>query len=217
MMNEYHKIQTVFKRDPATNYKTLLTEFARPEFAYLSTLLWEWTEKVNGMNIRVMHDPVHNPVGKFAGKTDKAQLPPMLLAKLRERFGAEDDHEQLSAICPDAPICLYGEGFGPGIQKGGKYLPDGPDFILFDVRIGDLWLQRDDVYGIALKLGIPSVPVAGHGTLLEAVEEVKGGATSMWGNFIAEGYVMRPSVGLAGRNGQRTIAKIKHKDFAQTP
>lgn len=212
MMKEYHKIQTVFKRDPATDYKTLLTEFARPEFEYLAKLYWEWTEKVDGMNIRVMHDPVHTPF-KFAGKTDKAQLPPMLLNKLRERFGPENDYEKLASICDDAPICLYGEGFGAGIQKGGKYLADGPDFVLFDVKIGEHWLQRDDVEDIAAKLGIPSVPIVGHGTLLEAVEEVEAGVNSQWGNFPAEGYVMRPMTELLARNGQRIIAKIKHKDF----
>lgn len=39
---EYHKIQTVFKRNPATNYKTLLMyEWSKPEFEYLAKNQWQ--------------------------------------------------------------------------------------------------------------------------------------------------------------------------------
>lgn len=40
-MNEYHKIQTVFLRDPETKYKTLLEgQYAKPEFEYLKDCEW---------------------------------------------------------------------------------------------------------------------------------------------------------------------------------
>ncbi|MBU1082564.1 MAG: hypothetical protein KKB59_18905, partial [Spirochaetes bacterium] len=48
-MQKYHKIQTVFKRDPETKFKTLLIgDFALPEFEYLKNNLWVYTEKVDG-------------------------------------------------------------------------------------------------------------------------------------------------------------------------
>ena len=54
-MNEYHKIQTVFKRDMQKNGKTLLEgHWTLPEFEYLSVNIWSWSEKVDGTNIRVM-------------------------------------------------------------------------------------------------------------------------------------------------------------------
>ena len=41
MSTQYHKIQTVYKRDPMTNYKTLLDgEFSLPEFEYLANNDW---------------------------------------------------------------------------------------------------------------------------------------------------------------------------------
>ena len=56
-MNVYHKIQTVFKRDPETKYKTLLMgEYSLIEFEYLRYNDWVWTEKINGTNIRVIYD-----------------------------------------------------------------------------------------------------------------------------------------------------------------
>ena len=54
MFKEYHKIITVWKRDPATKYKTLIWgEWATPEFEYLQDAVWSWTEKVDGTNIRL--------------------------------------------------------------------------------------------------------------------------------------------------------------------
>lgn len=51
---EYHKIQTIWLRDPATKHQTLLEgEWAKPEFGYLADNLWEFTEKVDGTNIRI--------------------------------------------------------------------------------------------------------------------------------------------------------------------
>lgn len=212
-MKEYHKIQTVFKRDPETNHKTLTDEFACPEFEYLSACEWVWTEKVGGTNIRVMHDPVHT-VHKFGGKTDNAQIPPFLLDRLIEIFGPEHDHQQIASICDDTPVCLYGEGYGARIQKGGgNYKSDGVNFVLFDVRIGDWWLKREDVEDVAVKLGIQVAPIVGRGPLLFAVDKAMNGFTSAWGDFPAEGLVMRPATELKSRSGRRIIAKIKHKDF----
>ena len=54
-MKEYHKIQTVFKRDPATKIKTLLdVDWSQDAFGYLADNEWVFTEKVDGTNIRVM-------------------------------------------------------------------------------------------------------------------------------------------------------------------
>lgn len=41
MSREYHKIDTVFKRDPSTNNKHLIEgQFSRPEFEYLAGNEW---------------------------------------------------------------------------------------------------------------------------------------------------------------------------------
>ncbi len=206
-MKEYHKIQTVYLRDPATKYKTLLEgQFAKPEFDYLKNDMWVFTEKVDGTNIRVKWD------GKqicFAGKTDRADTPKFLLDTLSELFPPEIF---LANELP--PLCLYGEGYGAKIQKGGgNYIPDGVSFILFDVNIGEMWLERHNVEDIAEKLKIKAVPVVGKGTLLEGVAMVKGGYESRLRKTPPEGIVMRPEVELFNRRNERVIAKIKAKDF----
>ena len=208
-MKEYHKIQTVFKRDPDNKFKTLLFgQYAVPEFEYLEANQWRWTEKIDGTNIRVQltkEDGLY-----FKGKTDRAQIPPFLLDKLNSIFLPK---KEILDNTFDDDVCLYGEGYGAKIQKGGGNYRQDQGFVLFDVKIGDWWLQRKDVMDIAEKLDIDIVPIIGFGTLQEMIEDAREGFKSQWGDFIAEGIVATPLVELKARNGQRVITKIKYKDF----
>lgn len=146
----------------------------------------------------------------FGGKTDNAQIPAFLINRLNDLFLPELDI--FKAQFPDG-VCFYGEGYGAKIQKGGgNYRPD-QDFVLFDVKIGEWWLQRGDVEDIAIKFGIEPVPVIGEGRLSSMVRYAKTGFLSQWGDFQAEGIVARPKVELKARNGARIITKIKYKDF----
>ena len=207
-MKEYHKIQTVFLRDPQTNFKTLLIgQYAKLEFEYLKDNPWVFTEKVDGTNIRVMFD---GSSISFGGKTDNAQIPAHLVTRLQNVF-----LPKLGVFVERFPdgVCLYGEGYGAKIQKGGgNYRPE-PDFVLFDIKIGDWWLQRPDIEEIATALDIDVVPIIGIGTLGHMVDKARTGFHSRWGKFTAEGIVARPSIELKDRSGHRIITKIKHRDF----
>lgn len=205
-MKEYHKIQTVFKRDMQANGRLLYGEWTMPEFEYLANNEWVFTEKVDGTNIRILFDGERV---SFGGKTDNAAIPAKLVGRLRERF---PDGAAFKTAFNCGNVCLYGEGYGAGIQKGGTYSID-QDFILFDVKVGDWWLQREDVEDIASKLSLEVVPVIGIGTLHECIDRVRSGLESAWGRFPAEGIVARPSTELMTRGGQRIITKIKCRDF----
>lgn len=209
-MREYHKITTVYERDPVTNFKTVIEgRFALPVFEYLAKSEWVWTEKVDGTNIRVMWD---GQKVTFGGKTDNAQLFAPLVERLQQLFYA-GAFEQI--FDPGARVCLYGEGYGSKIQKcGGNYKADGVDFTLFDVLVGDTWLERNNVEDISHKFEVKPAPIIGRGNLFDACELAKTRFNSTWGNFTAEGLVMRPTVELKDRLGHRVITKIKCKDFA---
>ena len=209
-MNEYHKIQTLFKRDMEHNGKTLLEgQWTLPEFEFLAGNAWVFTEKVDGTNIRVM---LNGGAVTFGGKTDSAQIPAQLVARLNERFLPLAAKMQEVFGC-DA--CLYGEGYGAKIQKGGGNYRQDQDFVLFDVKVGYWWLQRADVEDVAQKLGLDVVPIIGEGTLHDAIAAAKTGIASTWGNFQAEGIVARPKTELKTRNGHRIITKIKCCDFVR--
>lgn len=207
-MKKYHKIQTVFKRDPKTKFKTLLEgSYSSPELEFLADNQWVFTEKVDGTNIRIMFDGEQIT---FGGKTDRAQIPAFLVTRLNERFLTQE--EKFKELFVDG-VCLYGEGYGANIQKGGGNYRQDQDFVLFDVKIGDWWLQRSDVEDIAKKLHVGIVPIIGWGTLVEMVEQTRQGFNSIWGDFKAEGIVARPATELKTRSGHRIITKIKQKDF----
>ena len=211
----YPKIQTVFKRDPDTRFKTLLLgEYSMPEFEYLKNNTWSFSEKVDGINTRILWDGERIT---FGGKTDRAQISAFLFQRLQEIFPPDIFRaEEIFDLDVDN-ACLYGEGYGAKIQKGGgNYKPNGVDFVLFDVRVGHWWLKREDVLNIAVKLGIDVVPVVGIGTLDEMITMARSGYKSTWGGFVAEGIVARPLVELKTRSGQRVITKIKYKDFERS-
>ncbi len=211
MMEQYPKIQTVYKRDPDNNFKTLLEgEYSLPELWYLKDCAWEWTEKVDGTNIRVDWD---GEDVRFAGRTDKAQTPQFLLDKLEALFPST----LFESTYPDVPMTLYGEGYGARVQKGGgNYIPDGVDFVLFDVLVEGKWLSRQDIITISVALDcVEIVPIIGSGSLGRMVDFVRDGFDSYFGDdiFQAEGIVARPQTELCNRHGQRIITKIKAKDF----
>ena len=214
-MKQYHKIQTVYKRDEKTK-QIIEGEYSMPEFEYLKDNQWVFTEKVDGTNIRIMWN---GTAVTFGGKTDDAQMPVFLLYKLQELFEGTAKRLLFKNTFNDPEgeppqVCFYGEGYGAKIQKGGgKYNPSGVDFVLFDVKISDWWLQRGVVEGIAAKFGIKTVPILGEGKLQDAIEMTRKGFNSRWGEFTAEGIVAKPKVELKTRRGDRIITKIKFRDF----
>jgi hypothetical protein len=101
----------------------------------------------------------------------------MLISALNDGFVGTE--EAFASVFPDStpesPVILYGEGYGPGIQKGGGNYGSDQSFVLFDIKIGPWWLRREDVLEIADKLMIPDVvPVVGKGTLADMVALVRG-------------------------------------------
>ena len=211
--NKYHKILSLFKRNMEGDKKFIIGEWTTPELKFLKDKEWVFTEKIDGTNIRVMWN------GKeviFGGRSDDAQLFTPLLLKLQELFMRLEPRQKFAEIfgTEECDVVLYGEGYGAKIQKGGgNYIPNGVDYVLFDVAVNGVYLERENIEDIANKFGIKVVPIIGYGTLEEAIEITKKGFKSQWGDFIAEGIVARPKVELLTRTGERIITKVKHKDF----
>ncbi|MCI7206994.1 MAG: RNA ligase family protein [Clostridium sp.] len=219
-MAEYQKIQTLFKRDERNII--IPDQFTYPEFEVLKDLKWECTEKIDGTNIRIELASSGNSedgiIMSFKGRTDKANIPEHLLTKLNWLFDREHLMEALNITdeTQDCNITLYGEGYGAKIQKGGNYISNDVNFILFDVKVGKWWLDREAIKDIANKLGINAVPLMGYMTIPEAIEYVKRGFKSTIAenkDYDAEGLVLKAPCGLLKRDGERLITKIKTVDF----
>jgi len=244
---EYHKINAPFKRDKKG--VMLHGDWCMEELYYLSNLEWEFTEKVDGTNIRIEIKRIQDTLFiDIKGRTDNAQIPKPLVEALNGIFGGSGVKitntpttrhpltDEIGRIMVDRDInylTIYGEGYGPKINGGGKYA-DTPNFVVFDIKVGDFWLLRKDVDDFCAKVGLESVPVLGRGILHSGFELVRTGQLrtlsggkikhvldtptgpalrSMWGEFEAEGVIAVPVIPLFDRAGRRIITKIKAKDF----
>lgn len=210
-MREYHKIQTIYKRDNVTK-KLIPYEFTDDTARYLALNEWVFTEKVDGTNIRIYWDG-HKVT--FAGRTDNAQIPAHLVNRLNDLFGGEENAQLFEQKFGEMPVILYGEGYGPKIQGVGAKYRDDVDFILFDVMVGEMYLKRSDVENIAEYFSIDVVPILCQGTLYSGIEYVQTHRESTIAKNGAplEGVVGRPCVEVLDRRGKRVIVKIKCCDF----
>lgn len=209
-MKEYHKIEGLYKRDELTK-KLLPGEYRNEAVEFLKDCQWEFTEKIDGTNIRVHWDG-HRV--EFAGRTDKAIISPKLLEHLEKTFGGEVNEQIFEEHFGDKDVILFGEGYGAKIQNGGDYRADN-SFILFDVMVDDVFLSRGSVASVARYFGIEVVPVVLTGTIKDAENFVRRQPPSTIGTAKMEGLVGRPMVELFTRMQNRVIVKVKVRDMLE--
>jgi len=212
-MYKYHKIETLFNRDE--NFK-VTDKIRLPEFENIKN--WLITEKIDGTNIRVIYTPDEKLI--FRGRTDNASIPTFLLEELQDIFTSE----KIKAILNnpiEQGLCLYGEGYGAKIQKGGGNYNQYNSFRLFDVWIDDCWLEWDGVKDFAEQLKIKTVPQIGAiMTIEQAVELIKNQSLlsmvaeeeGIFGHK-AEGIVARAYPTMLFRRGSPIKWKLKIKDY----
>lgn len=181
--------------------------------AALSNNMWVFTEKVDGTNIRVIWDGYRV---EFRGRTDAAQIAPHLKSHLEEKFGTPEAEQLFEQKFGDKPTVLYGEGYGGNIQNGKRYRPDSA-FILFDVRVGRVFLNRENTGDLSHYFGVRWVPRAfAEVTLNDAIDRIREGQYShltLEPGEYAEGVVGTPVGGFLDRRGNRIIVKLKHADL----
>lgn len=209
MIIEYPKIDAIFCRNLETK-KIEEGNYRDKAFEYLKNIDWEFTEKIDGTNIRIYWDG-HKI--SFYGRTDRAQIPQHLANYLINKFSGNAMEEIFEQEFGEKEVILFGEGYGAKIQNGGDYIQNGVSFALFDVYVNETWLNGDSVYEIADKLNIETVPILFKGKLQEGVAFVKTFPMSTIGNAKMEGVVARPLLELQNNNGKRIITKIKVVDF----
>lgn len=207
---KYHKIHAPYKRytNGPNKGQFIKHEFSRPWIGMLIDVNWIFQEKIDGTNIRINFVPGQGI--RIGGRTDRAQLHPDLVANINALFH-EDVLGKMGELWP-AGVCIYGEGYGAGIQKGGCYRPD-KSFIAFDVRVpGHEFAPPQLAEEWILGLGLDFAPIVGIADLQAAEEEAREGITSTFGDFEAEGYILKHHIPLRA-NGERCILKVKCRDY----
>ena len=207
---KYEKIQTLWKRDADNKYCIMPGQYSKEEFSNIRE--WYATEKIDGMNIRII---LTKGDLRYAGRTDEAVLPDELLNWLISNL-----HLPKMQIVFDMDkakeVILYGEGYGPKIQKGGLYRDD-QSFILFDILIDGMWLEGLYVSLLAKELGIDRAPVLRAGTIANLTDIIIEKQMSQIDGATRpiEGIVCRTRPLLLDRFGNRIVWKLKIKDYDQ--
>lgn len=206
---KYHKVNSLYQRDEKT--KKFISAYSCPEFFNIQ--FWTAYEKIDGTNIRIMYTPKTDEAEAeiyIGGKTDDAQIPAVLYDFLKKKFPLELLEEEFK----ENPCILYGEGFGQKIQQG-SYYRESVGFILFDIKVGKWWLERNNQEDIAKKFDIPIVP---H-IMTASIKEIENFLLEKPKSKIAqyehqmEGLVCRPEPYLFNRRGEMIIFKLKIKDL----
>ena len=232
----YPHIDTLYSRfaeGPLKGRVNVEAGFRSPDFPAVNS--WRLTEKVDGQNIRVCYWPVSKE-RDFRGRSDNASLHPGLLGaldamfpidRLAEAFPPGEVHNR-TEDSEWGVVVLFGEGYGPGIQKGGGRYRADKSFRLFDVLVGRWWLEWDNVAEIAAKLEIKTVPVVANG--LRDLPRTAFDTKMMLSNYAqwssvalddivdpppaeAEGVVATSIPLLLRRDGTPLRWKLKFRDF----
>lgn len=211
-MKEYHKIETLFVRDMEGSKKLIEGQYRDEVVEYLKDLPWVFTEKVDGTNIRVVWDG-HCVV--FYGRTDMAQIPSTLVQKLNFLFMGTANEQLFEQKFGATPVTIYGEGYGAKIQAGGGLYSPEADFIVFDVEVGNTFLERKDIEEISKAFNLKVVPIVLTGTIQEAVALIKTAPKSLIAveTKEMEGIVGTPLRRIYNVKGERIIVKVKVRDF----
>lgn len=192
------------------------TEWDSPLIEQVRHLRWEWTEKIDGTNIRIGWDGVDqvNVVGR---EHRDANLPghetglPDLIA---DTFTVA----AFAKAYAGKPMTIYCEGYGPKIGPRGHLYGDEPALVVLDVVINGWWLQRPGIVDVAATFGLQAPPLLNFDSVDMAQETVRSGFVSLMAPegtepFHAEGLVGRLELDLLTRDRKTIRCKIKHEYF----
>ena len=211
-MKEYHKIETLFKFNQET--KRWVDEFYNKNVEILKDNIWLFTEKIDGTNFRIFWDG-HKLV--YGGRTDNAVFSKREIEYIEKELVNEEKTILFEQKFNENQVIVYGELFGAGIQNGGLYVKNGGyDFKVFDIEIGEVFLEYSNACGLTEELGYNFVPICMAGTIERAIEYVMKFEKSIFSEAKLEGLVGKPIGDFRDRLGKRIVVKIKKKDLLKT-
>jgi hypothetical protein len=184
--------------------------YREPELEYLAKNPWTYKRKLNGENMRVLWD---GDQAIWNGRTNSFTPNHETTEYMNSTFAEEIFEEKFGR---DKQVLLFGERMAPGAQ-GNELKLESTEFVLFDVKIANTWLEPNGIRAIAEYFGLHSCynfmrPIDEERNYTETLENLielcSVGDFSEW-----EGIVAIPATGVFNRKGERIICKIKNQDY----
>ena len=196
------------------SYRTKEINYYRQLFPDLDEYQYVITEKLHGSNVS-FHFKAGQPMcvarrnGMLAPDEDFYGVRE-LIHKYQDGF----DAMQKMAEGADDTIRIYGEIFGPGVQKGVDY-GDEKRIAFFGIKRFDM-LFPFDVFLSMLPGTLMTVPIVATSISLQDALDFDIGFTSLVGNSLCEGIVIQPRcVVLEDNHGSPFLLKKKNEEFAE--
>jgi RNA ligase (TIGR02306 family) len=175
---------------------------SRHGYVKIEDLSW-WKKLLN----RVIHRPnmeylvgSHNAIKKSGGKTCGFYKEDVW-HRISEEYKLEETTKLLSQLLGGKSVTIYGEIYGPGIQKvaGKDYsygVPEGKlAWKVFDIKVDGIPLDYDEVIHWCAELGLPMWPILYRGPFShEKIKELTHNVVDTYNglSFDREGTVTRP-------------------------
>lgn len=203
---KYHKIPNIYKR----NSRGQITRELQDSVLFFNNLKFVPEIKIDGTNITIYYD--WNKVHIYGRNYKEIQFKE-LNKFLHDKFAHRGFEELMEQEFWDKKVILYWEWIHPKVNSFCKMYWDNADFILFDVRIWDKFLWRENIRDIGRKLNINIVPILNIGDTLHNILSYKRPndllAKERTGNIVpAEWIVVKPAIPLY-TNKERIVYKIK--------
>jgi len=165
--------------------RLIIGDFSIPELSLVNT--WVLTEKINGKDKKVTF--INQP--RFKHVTNPAES--FTLDKMVEEFSQVDE-----MVLIGTEPC-HGENWS---------------FILSDVSIDGIWLDRDGVNDVASRFGVPAVPVLGRMSAEETVTLLLSKFNSLFDkNRTIDGVIGRTDPLLFMSDGNPLMFKLEYSDI----
>jgi len=207
---KFSKIYTIFERDK--KFK-IVEGVINPKLVGIENIKkFVVTEKIDGTNCGIILTPEKEILIRKRSdiiEDDKQHHLYFEAIKEIDTKKIKDYFEDSNSL-----ITIFGEACGDNIQKKGKEYGDKKHFRLFDVKVGNSFLDWDDLIKFSKATGIQMVEwfkfegkdILDYNYWLKFLKEVNE-------NKYVEGYVVRSRPALLNKFSERMIFKIKLKDF----
>ena len=167
-------------------------------------------EKIHGTSAHVSWD--NGALSFFSG------------GEKHDKFKSLFDADALSArfvALGHEKVIAYGEAYGGKCQGMSKTYGVELKFVVFDVKIGDSWLDVPNAHDVATKLALEFVEYAKIPCSMDAIDLMRDKPSEQAKRngivepMIREGVVLRPMHEMKMPNGDRIIAKHKRVEFSE--
>lgn len=199
----YHHIEAptvLTRKDGKYAKKRSMTKFSSEEFRLLNKNFWYAKRKYDGTNMRIYWDGNR---AVWNGKTNKF-TPTKEIAECMDNLISEEVFEE---VFGRKEVMIFGELMGEGIQ-GNELGIKGLKLIVFDIKIGGIWLQPEDILAISENMGLEACDFVGFGSLEQLIQRIHDGFYRGY-----EGIVVEPAGRFRDCKGNRIICKIKNRDY----